>query len=197
MVFRRRIQLSTFAALAATITATSAFASPGPPNSLPTGPAHWTLLWTGEGTLPVFGERAFDVGDGIDTVPLNPDEPFDDRRGDNVPTIPERSFDADDRGEAPTLPEAEPRSETLGLGEIPHAYPNPSFGPVTIELGADDLSVEVYDLAGRRVAHVSGRTGRAVWDGRDEFGQLAPSGVYFARVKEEGAPGRTVRLVRR
>jgi hypothetical protein len=154
--------------LAGVLVPAMSLAAPPPPNTIPLRPVHWSAL-----RLP------------------------DDLRTDAVPILPQIPFDSDARSEMPTLPDGEPRSETFLSTDTPRAYPNPSLGPVTIELGNEDLSVEVYDAAGRRVAHVLGRTGRAVWDGRDGLGELTPSGVYFARVEGGAAEGRTVRLVRR
>lgn len=83
-----------------------------------------------------------------------------------------------------------PAASLLTLG----AYPNP-FNPRTtfaFDLPASgDVSLEVFDLAGRRVARpVAGfRTeGRheAVWDGTDDAGRALPSGHYLARLQTPG-----------
>jgi len=78
------------------------------------------------------------------------------------------------------------------------AFPNPSSGPVTVR--AEDtaaVSVQVYDVAGRMVAGLDGSAGEVTWDGRDAQGRPAPGGVYFARVRAEGASAKTLRIVRR
>jgi hypothetical protein len=69
-------------------------------------------------------------------------------------------------------------------------FPNPSRGAVRFRRsGASAAPVDLFDLAGRRVASVeatplsSGWQWR--WDGRDGRGQDAEPGVYFAR--ERGA----------
>jgi len=69
------------------------------------------------------------------------------------------------------------------------AFPNPSNGTTrfTLELPtAGPATVEVLDVTGRRVRLLhKGETPAGVltlsWDGRDEGGQIAPSGFYFAR----------------
>ncbi len=67
-----------------------------------------------------------------------------------------------------------------------HAWPNPTTGATTFALSAPagpGESVEVFDVAGRRVAEVTVRPGSsgAHWDGRDGHGRAVASGVYFAR----------------
>jgi len=74
------------------------------------------------------------------------------------------------------------------------AWPNPSRSAVRIQgLGGD---VEVFDIAGRRVARpghgVAAVPGGAEWDGSGADGP-APSGLYFAR---DRGSGRVVRIVR-
>ncbi len=70
------------------------------------------------------------------------------------------------------------------------AWPNP-FNPrvtVSCELdGPQDLHLAVFDARGRLVRRLldgpqPAGTVRAVWDGRDERGAAAPSGLYFARL---------------
>ena len=57
-----------------------------------------------------------------------------------------------------------------------------------LDLPADaNVSVEVYDVAGREVRSieaipVSAGTRHMTFDGRDDEGRLLPSGVYFYRV---------------
>ncbi|MFH1279389.1 MAG: FlgD immunoglobulin-like domain containing protein [Candidatus Eisenbacteria bacterium] len=72
--------------------------------------------------------------------------------------------------------------------------PNP-FNPsttVTYRLGeASDVTLSVYDLAGRRVRALdegmrSAGEHRAVWNGEDEGGRAAASGTYFLRLETEG-----------
>jgi hypothetical protein len=78
------------------------------------------------------------------------------------------------------------------------AFPNPSSGPVTVRAeDAAAVSVQVYDVAGRMLAGLDGSAGEVTWDGRDAQGRPAPGGVYFARVRAEGASAKTLRIVRR
>ena len=68
--------------------------------------------------------------------------------------------------------------------------PNP-FNPstvITFELPESGLArLEIYDVAGRRIAKVVDETldagpQRALWSGRDENGRPVASGVYFYRL---------------
>ena len=85
------------------------------------------------------------------------------------------------------------------------AYPNPFNPATTIRWRLPEpglLSVDVYDLRGRRVrALFDGRTatatGALTWDGRDDAGRALASGVYLLRLKGEdglAATGRAVLL---
>ena len=84
------------------------------------------------------------------------------------------------------------------------ARPNPSEGTVAMDLelpAAGDVSVDVYDMSGRRVAslaHGAMSAGRHTlrWDGRDARGAELPAGVYYARAAGAGvrASRRVVRL---
>jgi hypothetical protein len=92
---------------------------------------------------------------------------------------------------------------TTGVGDTPHAggialisnYPNPFSGRTTfdINLVADaNVSVDVFDVAGRRVRHVDiGRMSAGArtlsFDGFGEDGRILASGVYFYRVTANGA----------
>jgi hypothetical protein len=79
-------------------------------------------------------------------------------------------------------------SFTTGLGR---AHPNPFNPAATLEysLGAPGrVSIRVYDLAGRLVRTLVDETSdpgeyRAVWDGANESGERAASGVYFVRME--------------
>ncbi len=84
------------------------------------------------------------------------------------------------------------------------ASPNPTTGPVLLEFEmpqAGDVTLEVFDLAGRRMSDL--RPGRMSagrhaldWNGRGEDGRAAPAGVYLARVTVDGhsATSRVVRV---
>lgn len=78
------------------------------------------------------------------------------------------------------------------------AYPNPFNPRTTIELavpgeGRVPVRVAVYDLRGRRVATLfrgeveGGKTLGMTWDGLDDGGREAPSGIYFARARLDGS----------
>jgi hypothetical protein len=80
------------------------------------------------------------------------------------------------------------------------AWPNPSSGVVRFSAanlaGGADAVVEVFSVAGRRVARVTAGPGGAFeWDGRDLAGHEVATGVYFARLASDAA-GRSVRFVR-
>ena len=71
-------------------------------------------------------------------------------------------------------------------------YPNPFSRTTRISLtlpeGAQGRAeFTVFDCRGRAVRHLTaGRTGRtlwATWDGRDDFGDAVPSGVYLTRIE--------------
>jgi len=90
-----------------------------------------------------------------------------------------------------------------GVGEQPAApdgfallqnYPNP-FNPATHIVYSlprvAQLRLEIYNQAGQRLRSLfegSGAPGlhEIQWDGRDESGQTAPSGVYYCRMESEG-----------
>jgi hypothetical protein len=67
--------------------------------------------------------------------------------------------------------------------------PNPAAGAVRLVLelpDAGEVSVDIVDLAGRRIQALHrGAAGPApltlAWDGRDASGRMAPAGLYFAR----------------
>lgn len=76
-------------------------------------------------------------------------------------------------------------------------FPNPFNPRTTIELDLAKpvtvaVSIDVFDVRGRKVASLyrgelpGGKTSAVTWDGRDDDGRPAPSGVYFARVKLDG-----------
>ena len=92
-----------------------------------------------------------------------------------------------------STPEVETPQAFVGLGAL-GSRPNPTSGPATIEwsaaaAGSGDL--EVYAVSGRRIRSMpvswdaSGR-GSTQWDGRDQHGDLVPSGVYQLRLSSTG-----------
>jgi len=89
--------------------------------------------------------------------------------------------------------EATPAGEAPALGYALLAnYPNP-FNPITeIRFSlpeATTVSLEVYDLSGRRVRTLLAGESRdaglqgITWDGRDDAGVAMPSGVYLSRIQ--------------
>jgi hypothetical protein len=82
--------------------------------------------------------------------------------------------------------------------------PNPSRGPVTFSFALPRetaVRLTVHDVAGRVVRTLwegpadGDRT--VVWDRRDDAGQAAAAGVYFARLEAEGSIAtKTVTLLR-
>ena len=90
-------------------------------------------------------------------------------------------------GSGPTGVERTPLATSLRVSN----YPNPFTGDTTLQLSlpsASDVSVDVYDVAGRRVREYSFPRQVKGWsdlriDDRDDHGKLLPSGVYFYRVQ--------------
>lgn len=84
-------------------------------------------------------------------------------------------------GDTPSIPKA--------LTLLPNS-PNPFSGSTVLHLGmpkAGEVRLEVYDVAGRRVASRNAGQLSAGWrevafDGRADSGQMLASGVYFYRV---------------
>jgi beta-glucanase (GH16 family) len=84
----------------------------------------------------------------------------------------------------------------LGAGHVLHpCYPNPFNPSTTISYELDSpatVRLTVYDVAGRLVRTLVGAesvgVGRheIVWNGRDESGQVAATGIYFYRLDADG-----------
>lgn len=92
-------------------------------------------------------------------------------------------------------------SRTIALS-APRPNPSPAGARFELELGrSTDVSVDVYDMSGRRVASLAhgrlepGMHGFA-WDGRDGAGKPAPPGLYAVRAEAGGevASRRVVKL---
>jgi FlgD Ig-like domain/FG-GAP repeat/FG-GAP-like repeat len=98
-----------------------------------------------------------------------------------------------------------PSEGPIALGRIDEIRPNPAPGIATISftvVGATESRLDIHDVQGRRVrtlvaaSSASGR-GEVVWDGRDQDGRAAPTGVYFARLIDSSASGvRKLYLIR-
>jgi hypothetical protein len=73
--------------------------------------------------------------------------------------------------------------------------PNPARGGSVFHFGlprAGNVALVLHDVAGRRVrelasGHLEAGVHEARWDGRDDRGELVPSGVYFATLETGGA----------
>jgi len=80
----------------------------------------------------------------------------------------------------------------VGAGELLAPWPNPSSGGTTFGFAARqdiDLTVEVFNVAGRRVwrqrlSAASGQTAVVSWNGRDSRGRMLASGVYLVRAQD-------------
>ena len=78
--------------------------------------------------------------------------------------------------------------------EAGNNYPNPFASETAIEVTLvveTDVSVDVFDVAGRRVRAMNmGRLGAGAtavrFDGRDEHGRALPNGLYFLRIQAAG-----------
>jgi hypothetical protein len=110
---------------------------------------------------------------------------------------------SDDSNEAMVDPIPTGIGDTPALGTLQVTnFPNPFSGATEIRVGVPgpaDVTVQVYDVAGRRVFERSLTVGSAGWQsvafaGRSPAGELLPSGVYFARVTA-GADTHTRKLV--
>ncbi len=85
------------------------------------------------------------------------------------------------------------------------AMPNPFHASTRLRFQTTrtgDATLDVYDVSGRLVGRADlGRIDvglhEVVWDGRDATGNAAPSGVYFARLRLDGEPIASVKLLLR
>lgn len=78
-------------------------------------------------------------------------------------------------------------------------FPNPFNASVTLPLGPGPVGhLTIFDAAGRPVRRYTVRGAAALWDGRDEAGRPAASGVYLYELRRPGAAPRVgkVTLVR-
>jgi hypothetical protein len=105
---------------------------------------------------------------------------------------------------------AQPLSGTTGIagGALPRStklyapVPNPVFATTSVRFdlaSRGTARIEVFDLAGRRVALLADRafepgTYSLRWDARSEAGGTLGSGLYFLRLSGPGLPAQTARL---
>ena len=90
------------------------------------------------------------------------------------------------------LPDA--TAKTLPPQVLVTSHPNPLQTSVTISLAlpaAANVSLEIYDVRGRRVVTMASRPmgegyHDVTWNGADDSGAQAASGVYFLRVQVDG-----------
>jgi hypothetical protein len=82
---------------------------------------------------------------------------------------------------------------TLRMPAMLDNVPNPFSTTTTLRVwlpNADDVTIEVFDVTGRRVKSERTRLGMSwqdvVLEARDERGLLLPSGIYFCRVRALG-----------
>ena len=95
-------------------------------------------------------------------------------------------------GMAPPAEDNDPGDAFPLTYDLSYNYPNP-FNPTTrikydVPAPGGQVSVSIYDITGRRVrALVSAHRGpgihTAFWDGKDDRGSPAASGIYFVRMK--------------
>ena len=103
-------------------------------------------------------------------------------------------------GGAPGFGQDPPTEVAEGPGPLPGQqglfpnYPNPFNGATQIGFSlaaAEHARIAIYNLAGQRVRLVldeqrpAGRS-TVTWDGRDDAGRLAPSGVYIYAPHAQG-----------
>jgi len=101
----------------------------------------------------------------------------------------------------PVSARIEPRDRRSSLGL---SFPNPAKGDATIPftLGkAASVRVRILDLSGRQVRllvdeAMEGGSRLVTWDGRDDWGNLVPAGIYLYQLQMPGfeASRRLVRL---
>ncbi len=87
--------------------------------------------------------------------------------------------------------------------KISNGYPNPFGSSTSVSFRLPETSsvtIEVFDLAGRRVRQLAAgeiysREGSFSWDGKDNSGRLVPSGIYHYRLSTAEGLQATGRMV--
>ncbi|MBD3276949.1 MAG: T9SS type A sorting domain-containing protein, partial [Candidatus Aegiribacteria sp.] len=67
-------------------------------------------------------------------------------------------------------------------------FPNPAGGAVNVAvpaLFAEGVALDIYDLAGRHLRSLESDSNVFQWDGRDQWGNTVPSGLYIVRGRFE------------
>lgn len=81
-------------------------------------------------------------------------------------------------------------AEPAAAGDGPRAFPTPyrpsAGGAMTLAPVPEGAAVTIYDLTGQRLRRLPVSAGRAQWDGLDENGRAAASGVYVVRIASPG-----------
>jgi len=78
------------------------------------------------------------------------------------------------------------RFPPVPLAAMVRPNPAPARGPIRFEAGgAARLTVEIFDLRGRRLRHLEGEGSVLEWNGRDTSGSEQAPGVYFARIRTD------------
>lgn len=88
-------------------------------------------------------------------------------------------------------------------GSLGVVHPNPFQSSATIEFSLavrSRVTLEIFDVAGRRVAMLMDETAgagahTATWNGRDANGSPQPSGVYFCRLMVGSEPADARRII--
>ena len=80
-------------------------------------------------------------------------------------------------------------TKDLSVGVKPQIFPNPAKGWLAVVLQEDNGSMELFDLAGRRVF------AKNIQRGENRIIPVLPTGVYFARISVEDRPVLTQKLI--
>jgi hypothetical protein len=115
--------------------------------------------------------------------------------GERVPTVLEGEYLTN---AVYTGVRAPARASDLELRAFPNPF-NPSVRVSFVVPSRGDVRAEIHDAAGRRVAVLAARVMEKgvqalEWNGRDQAGDAAASGVYFLRVRASGAE-QSIKLV--
>ena len=77
-------------------------------------------------------------------------------------------------------------------------FPNPGSDHIRFQLAGEvataPVSVDIFDVRGRRVRRLDGQAPTLVWDGRDRAGRSLAAGAYLAVVRQ-GSKRQVRRLV--